>query len=117
MLQTRMQADDNQARRDELRGLINDYDYIVNVVNTTQPSISSLKDTVTTLPVNEKKLYLYFQLLTWVNMLHALTKLHLRTQTDRIKALDRNTNIVDLEPKLDRLKDDFICMIEAIRLP
>jgi hypothetical protein len=112
-----MQADEDQARQDEFRGLVSDYDYIVNLVNTTQPSISSLKETVTSLQPNEKKLYLYFQLLTWVNMLHAVAKLHLRTQTDRIRSLDRNTNIVDLEPKLDKLKDDFICMIEAIRLP
>lgn len=100
----------------ELNQLVNDYDYTVNMVNTTQPSISSIKETLVALPPNEKKLYLYFQSLTWINILHGIIKLHLRTQTNRIKTLDRNANIVDLEPKLDKIKEDLLSMIESIRL-
>ena len=104
-------GDDGNARR------IVDYNHVVNVVNTMQPAVSSLKETVSTLTVNEKRLYLYFQLLTWINMFHGMAKFYLRTETDAIIAHNRNVNIVNLEHNIDKLKDDLLAMIECIRLP
>lgn len=108
-------GNDNQLQ--VLQRLNTDYGYYVNMVNTAQPMIASLKEATNTLPVNEKRLYLYFQLMTWINLLHGMCKLALRTHIDQITALDRNANLVDLEPKLDQIKDDLMVMIEALRSP
>ena len=95
---------------------IKDYNYIANLVGTLQPSVSSIKETVGTLTPNEKKLYLYFQMLTMINMLHGVTKLSVREAVNQIKERDRNAVVVDIEPQIDRIKDDLLSMIECIRL-
>jgi len=86
------------------------------MITSLKNGLTGLSTTLATLPPNEKKLCIYFQAISVIHAIHSMYLFNIKKSVSDIKRIDPNSNIDDLEPMLNQIKDMMLNMAENIKL-